>query len=582
MTNQEVARILQEMAALYEMEGVAFKPRAYERAAMAIASLEEPVEARYARGGLVALTAIPGVGKSIAEHIRELLETGSFREYERLKRQVPVNIAELTAIEGVGPKMVKALWEQLHIRDLNDLERAARTGKIRALPHFGAKTEQKILQGIALLRKSQGRRLLGEVLPIARQLEATLRAFPEVEVAQVAGSIRRMRETVGDLDFLVVSSKPRAVMERFVQLPLVEHVYSKGDTRTSVRLTIGLDADVRVVPATSFGAALCYFTGSKAHNIAMRELAIKHGYKLNEYGVFKGETFIAGRTEDEVFAALGLSFIPPELREDTGEIEAAQRHALPQLIDYGAVRGDLQVQTNWTDGEHSLEQMAEAAMAYGLEYIAITDHTKSLAMTRGADEAKLRRQMQAIETLNQQLRQAGKAFTVLKGAEVNINKDGTLDIEDAVLAQLDVVGVAVHSHFNLSRAAQTRRLLRAMENPHVDILFHLTARLIHRREPIDIDVETIIEAARSTGTILEIDAMPDRLDIRDEYIRQCVAAGVKMCIDSDAHSVDHFRFLELGIGQARRGWAERQHIVNAWSLSELRRFLARAKPARGA
>ncbi|GIX49473.1 MAG: DNA polymerase/3'-5' exonuclease PolX [Candidatus Tectimicrobiota bacterium] len=576
LSNRDIAQVLLEMAALYEMEEVPFKPRAYERAAMAIAALDEPLAQRYAQGGLAALTALPGVGKSIAEHLKELLETGTFREYERLKRKVPVNLGELLAIEGVGPKMVKALWQQLGIRDLADLERAARAGQIRHLPHFGVKTEEKILRGIELLRSAQGRRLLGEVLPEARQLEATLRAFPEVEVAMVAGSVRRMRETVGDLDFLVISSQPQAVMERFVRLPVVQHVYSKGETRTSVRLHSGLDADLRVVPAASFGAALSYFTGSKAHNIALRELAIKQGYKLNEYGLFKGERRVAGASEEELYAALGLAFIPPELREDSGEIEAAQRHALPQLIDYHDLRGDLQVQTNWTDGAHSIEEMVEAAMAAGLEYIAITDHTKSLAMTRGADEDKLRRQMEAIAALNAKLRQAGKRFTVLSGAEVNINRDGSLDIDDAVLAELDVVGAAVHSHFNLPRAEQTRRVLRAMENPHVDILFHPTGRLIHRRPPIDLDIEAVIEAAQRTGTVLEINAMPDRLDLRDEYIRKCVAAGVRMAIDSDAHAVEHFRYLALGIGQARRGWAERRHIVNAWPLAQMRKMLKSA------
>jgi DNA polymerase (family 10) len=573
MTNRDLANILLEMAALYEMEDVPFKPRAYEKAAMALATLGEPLAEQYAKGGIQALTSIPGVGKGIAEHLKALIETGSFHEYDHLKQKVPVDIGALIAIEGVGPKMVKVLWEQLLIRNLADLEQAARTGRIRTLPHFGEQSERNILQGIALLRKSQGRRILGSVLPEIRHLEATVRAFPEVEEAVVAGSVRRMRETIGDIDLLVVSSDPEAVMQRFVRLPVVEHVYGKGTTKTNVRLKNGLDADLRVVPAASFGAALSYFTGSKAHNIALRELASKQGYKLNEYGLFQGRKMVAGRTEEEVYHTLGLCYMAPELREDEGEIEAARSQALPKLIDYGDLRGDLQVQTDWTDGEHSLAEMAEAAMAYGLEYIAITDHTKSLAMTGGADEEKLLRQMEAIDALNHQLRKAGKQFTVLTGAEVNIRKDGTLDIADDVLARLDVVGAAVHSHFTLPRAEQTRRVLRAMEHPHVDIIFHLTGRLIHRREPIDIDMDAVIKTAKRTGTILEIDAIPERLDIRDAYIRQCVAAGVQMSIDSDAHAVEHFRFLEYGIGQARRGWAEPQHIVNTRSVTELFKVL---------
>ncbi|HEY7493939.1 MAG TPA: DNA polymerase/3'-5' exonuclease PolX [Candidatus Tectomicrobia bacterium] len=577
MTNQDVVHMLREMAALYEMEEVPFKPQAYEKAAMTIAALDVPLTALYAQGGMHALTSIPGVGQGIAKHLRELLETGHFAAYEQLKHKVPVNIAELTAIKGVGPKMVKALWEQLRIRTLADLELAARAGKIRTLPHFGAKSERNILRRIALLQQAQGRRILGLVLPEIEQLEATIRAFPGVTAAVVAGSVRRRCETIGDLDLLVVSDEPAAVMERFVHLPMVANVYGKGHTKTNVRLTNGLDADLRVVPARSFGAALSYFTGSKAHNIALRELAIKQGYTLNEYGLFQGQRWVAGRTEEELYHALGLCYIAPELREDTGEIAAAQHQALPRLIDYGDLRGDLQVQTDWTDGQNSLEEMAEAAMAYGLEYIVITDHTRSLGMTHGADEAKLLRQMAAIDALNRQLRQAGKRFTVLTGAEVNIRQDGTLDIADAVLARLDVVGAAVHSHFSLPRVAQTRRLLRAMANPHVDILFHPTARLLQRRAPIDVDMEAVMAAAQRTGTILEIDAAPERLDLRDTYIRQCVAAGVQMCIDSDAHATVHFRFLDLGIGQARRGWAEWRHIVNTRSVTALRALLKDAR-----
>lgn len=572
MTNTEIARILSEMAALLEMTGVAFKPRAYEKAWLGVEALDEEVKEVYRRGGLKALEEIPGVGRGIAEHIEGLLKTGNFKEYWQLKRKVPVDISGLTAVEGVGPKMVKALWEKLRIRNLTDLEKAARAGKIRELARFGEKSEQKILRGIEFLKKSGGRAILGFVLPEVRALEKMIQSFPEVERAVVAGSVRRRKETIGDIDILAVSYKPEKVMERFLGLPFVAHVYGRGSTKTNVRLKNGLDADLRVVPKESFGAALNYFTGSKDHNIALREIAIKKGWKLNEYGIFKGKKMIAGKTEEEVYKTLGLSYIEPEMRENTGEVVASRQNKLPELIGYGELKGDLQVQTDWTDGQNSIEEMAKAAIEVGLQYIAITDHTRSLAMTGGADEKKLLKQMAEIDKINKKFKSL-KKFKILKGAEVNIGKDGSLDIKDQALAKLDVVGAAAHSHFNLSREAQTRRIIRAMENPHVDIIFHLTTRVINKRPPIELDVDEIIKAAKRTGTVLEIDAYPDRLDIRDECVRKCVETGVKMSIDSDAHSVQHFKYLEIGIAQARRGWAEKKDIINAWPLEKMLKML---------
>jgi DNA polymerase (family X) len=348
-------------------------------------------------------------------------------------------------------------------------------------------------------------------------------------------------------------------MDFFVSMPEVVHVHGKGHTKSSVKLNTGMDVDLRVVPAESWGAALNYFTGSKDHNVALRRIAIEKKLKLNEYGVFRGEKAIAGKSEEEVYAALGLPYIEPELREMTGEIDAADAGTLPDLIGYDDLRGDLQTQTTWTDGANSIEEMAAEAQRLGLEYIAITDHTRGLAMTGGADEKKLRQQMKAIDKLNKQR----PGITVLKGAEVNINKDGTLDIDDATLAQLDVVGVAVHAHFNLSRAEQTRRVIRAMENPHADILFHPTARVIQKREPLDLDIDAVIEAAKRTGTVLEIDAYPERLDLKDEHVRKAVDAGVKIVIDSDAHSIHHLEYLHFGIATARRGWATKADVLNA-------------------
>jgi len=574
MTNAEIATVLQEMALFLEMEGVAFKPRAYEKAAHAIEGLEEPVSDLYAHGGLKALAEIPSVGKGIAERIEELLQTGHCADHEALRRKTPVDVSALTAIEGVGPKAVKTLYEKLRVRTVTDLEKAAHAGRVRALAHFGEKSEQKILKGIAFLRQAGGRRPIGTVLDLVHDIETRLRGLPGVTQAHVAGSIRRRRETIGDADFVVVTARAEPVMKFFVAMPEVAHVYGTGPTKTMVRLANGMDADLRVVPAASFGAALNYFTGSKAHNVKLRRIALEKGLKLNEYGLFKGERAIAGRTEEEIYAALGLQYVPPELREDTGEIELARARRLPRLIDSGDIRGDLQVQTSWTDGAHSIEEMVAAARRAGLEYIAITDHTRGLAMTGGSDERQLLMQMAAIKAVNKRLR----GFRVLSGAEVNINRDGSLDIADEVLAQLDVVGIAVHSYFGLGRAEMTRRLVRAMENPHADILFHPTARLLMKREPIDIDIDALIATAKRTRTVLEIDAYPDRLDLKDEHVRKAVQAGVKLTIDSDAHNMSHFRWLnDFGVAVARRGWATKKDVINTLPANE---FLRQLKGAR--
>jgi len=571
MTNADVAERLLEMAAYLDMTGVQFKPRAYEKAAHVVATLDVPIGELYAASGVKALAGLPGIGKGIAERIGEMLATGTCHDLEAMRQQTPVDVMAMTAIEGIGPKMVKALYDELGVRTVADLEQAARAGQVRALPRFGEKTETKILKGIGLLTQQGGRLPLGMVLPLARDIEARLAAVRGVQRAAVAGSIRRRKDTVGDLDFLVVARAPDVVMDFFVALPEVAHIYGKGPTKTMVRLRSGMDADLRVVPAESWGAALHYFTGAKDHNVALRRIAIERGCKLNEYGVFKGDRAIAGRTEEEVYDALGLAYVPPELRENTGEIEQAKAGRLPRLIQPGSLRGDVQIQTTWTDGADSLEDMVAAGRRRGLAYMAITDHTRGLAMTGGSDERQLRMQMAAIKKLNATV----SGFRVLTGAEVNIGRDGGLDIDDAVLAELDVVGVAVHSHFNLPRAEQTRRLIRAMENPHADIVFHPTARALGRREAIDIDIDAVIAAAKRTGTVLEIDALPRRMDLKDEHVRKAVEAGVPLVIDSDAHSVADLGYPEeLGIPTARRGWATAKDIINTLPVDK---FLARLK-----
>ncbi|MGB7957253.1 MAG: DNA polymerase/3'-5' exonuclease PolX [Minisyncoccia bacterium] len=580
MSNKNIAETIREIGEHLAMKNVPFKPRAYEKAAGVIAGLEDEVSDIYKKGGRKALEDIPGVGISIAEKIEELVKTGHVKYLEGLERKTPVDLEGLSRIEGLGPKSIKTLYQKLDIRTVSELEAAAKSGKIAKLEGFGAKKEENILKGIGFAKSAGGRFVLGFEMAEIREIEKRLQAQKNVLRVTVAGSARRRKETIGDVDILVVSKNAEPVMDFFTTMPEVVNVIAHGGTKSSVKLRSGINVDVRVVPVASYGAALNYFTGSKDHNVALRRIAITKGWKLNEYGLFEGERrmkkgegdgkMIAGKTEEEIYKMFRMDYIEPELRENTGEIERAQKHALPKLVGYGDLRGDLQVQTNWTDGSDSIESMAEAAALRGLEYIAITDHTKRLAMTHGLDEKRIIEQIAEIDRLNKKLR--GK-ITLLKGSECDILKDGTLDLPDKVLAKLDIVGVSVHSYFNLPRAEQTERIKRAMANPHVDILFHPTGRIIDRRPAYDVDMDELVAAAKHTGTIMEIDAFPDRLDLKDEHIRLCVEAGVRMSIDSDAHSPTHFPYLEYGIAQARRGWATKTDIINAWPLEKMLKFL---------
>ncbi len=586
ITNAAVADILGQIGEYLAMQHVQFKPRAYAKVAEAVGALEEEVGDIYARGGIKALKEIPGVGQSIAEHIEELVTTGTLAYYDELKKATPVRLDELARVEGLGPKSIQKLYQELGVKDLKTLAAAAKAGKIARLEGFGAKSEEKILKGIAFARGAGERFIAGAMMAQTRDIEERLRKVAGVTKVVVAGSMRRRRDTIGDLDILAVSAKPELVMDRFVkETPGIMAVIAHGATKSSIKVRPGLNVDLRVVDAGSYGAALVYFTGSKDHNVAIRRRAQSLGLTLNEYGLFKiapgsakkgaaqEGARVAGRTEEDVYRALRMSYVEPELRENTGEVEAAAREfagkkpGVPKIIGYGDLRGDLQVQTNWTDGADSIEAMAKAAAARGLGYIVITDHTKRLAMAHGLDERRIREQWKEIDAVNKRMR---GAITILKGTECDILKDGSLDLDDGTLAKLDVVGVSVHSFFGLPRAEQTARIVRAMSNPHVDILFHPTGRLINRRAPYDVDIDEIIKAAKRTGTILEIDALPERSDLKDEYIRKCVEAGVKMSIDSDAHAAAHFSVLEWGIAQARRGWAARTDIVNAWPLETMR------------
>lgn len=572
-SNQEIARILAEIGEYLEMQDVPFKPRAYEKAAQIVSGTEESIADIYKQGGLKALLNIPGVGASIAEKIEEYLKTGRVKYHEELKKKTPVDLATLSGVEGLGPKSIKKLYQKLGVKTLDDLEKAALAGKISKLAGFGEKSEENILKGIEFLRKSGGRRLLGDALPEIRRMVEILRRVPGVEKLVVAGSVRRWKETIGDVDILAVSDKPKAIMDYFVNMPQAVRVYAHGETKSAIKIASGLDVDLRVVPAESYGAALNYFTGSKDHNIALRQIAIKKGYKLNEYGLFKGKRWVAGKTEEELYNALGMDYIPPEMRENMGEIELAEKHTLPKLVGYGDLRGDLQVQTDWTDGNASILQMAKAAMARGLAYIAITDHTKHLAMTHGLDEKRILKQMAEIDEVNRKLKTLNPAFKVLKGSECDILKDGSLDLPDSVLAKLDVVGASVHSYFNLPKREQTERIKRAMRSRHVDIIFHPTGRVIGRRAPYEVDMAALIKTAEETGTVMEVDAYPDRLDLKDEHIRECVENGVRLAIDSDAHAANHFDYLEYGVAQARRGWAEKKDVINTWPLEKMLKML---------
>ena len=570
MRNYEVASILSKIAIFLEMDNVQFKPRAYEKAARSIEALEEEVEEIYKKGGLEALMEIPAVGQSIAEKIQEMITTGKLEYYETLKKKIPVDLDSLSGIEGLGPKKIKMLWEDLKIRNIEDLEQACISHKVCKLPGFQEKTEQNLLKGIDFAKRSKNRYVLGFTLPFIREIENRLRLFPGVRKAFVAGSVRRMKETIGDADFLVVSDNPKKVMNFFVSMPEVASIIGEGETKTSVKLNTGMQIDVRVVPEQSFGAAMQYFTGSKDHNIALRRIAQAKGWKLSEYGLFKGSgEALAGEDENLVYKKLGLQWIPPELRENMGEVELASQGKLPRLVDYNDLKGDLQVHSNWTDGSNTIEEMALEAKKIGLEYIVMSDHSKSLAMTGGMNEKMLLKQGKEIEKLNQKI----DGIEILKGVELNILKDGSLDIEDKVLEDMDVVGASIHSHFNMDKDDMTKRVLRAIENPNVDILYHPTSRQIQRREPVQLDIERIFQAAKDTGTILDIDSYPDRLDLRDEHIKKAIEIGAKLGVSSDSHTKINYHYLELGIGQARRGWARTENIVNTRGLKDFAKFV---------
>ena len=564
--NADIAGTFEEIADLLDISDAnPFRIRAYRNAARIVGELQLDISAAIGRGE--DLPKLPGIGEDLSNKIREIVTTGRCALLERLRKAFPPAITELLKVPGLGPKRVKALYHDLDVQTLEQLHRAALDGRIRSLPGFGDKTEANILEAVKA-RLSKSRRFkLAVAAQYADTLAAYLRGLAGVKNVVVAGSLRRMRDTVGDIDVLATADPGSDVMARFTRYGETKEVLSRGDTRSSVVLKSGIQVDLRVVPQQSYGAALHYFTGSKAHNIAIRRLAQDKGLKLNEYGVFKGDRRVAGDTEESVFAAVGLPFIPPELREDHGEIEAARAGRLPRLIELDDLKGDLHSHTKWTDGHGTIREMALAAKARGLSYLAITDHSRRLTVARGLDPQRLRRQIAEFDE------SAVSGITLLKGIEVDILDDGSLDLPDAVLKELDLVIAAVHSKFDLSRERQTERILRALDHPLVNMLAHPLGRLIGAREPYDVDMLKIIRTAAARGCFLELNAHPERLDLLDTHCRMAKDEGVLVAINSDAHSIQQFDNLKYGVGQARRGWLEKGDVVNTRPLAELQRLL---------
>ncbi len=568
--NTDVAAIFEEIANLLEIEGAnPFRIRAYRNAARTIGDLATEAYVLLERNE--DLTILPGIGRDLSGKIKEIVLTNRCGLLERLRKEFPPAVTELLKVPGLGPKRVRHLYHDLDVQTVEQLYSAARDGRICALPGFGEKTELNILRAIEAHTDQIRRFKLAVAAQYAEALRTFLAAVPGVIQVNVAGSYRRMRETVGDLDIVIAATPANAVMQRFTSYDEIAEILGAGPTRASVILKCGMQVDLRVVAEESYGAALHYFTGSKSHNIAVRQIAQKHGLKINEYGVFRGTTRIAGESEESVYRAVGLSYVPPELRENRGEIEMARRGPLPRLVELSDLRGDLHVHTKATDGHNTLREMALAAKSYGWEYIAITDHSRHITVAHGLDPLRLARQCGEIDALNDEL----EGITLLKGIEVDILEDGKLDLPDHILAKLDLVLGAVHSKFELPRARQTDRILRAMSHPHFTILAHPTGRLIQQRAPYDIDMPRIIREAGRRGCFLELNSQPERLDLFDTYCQMAKEEGVLISINSDAHSTFQFDNLRFGIGQARRGWLENQHVLNTRPLRELRALVNR-------
>ena len=587
MENGELTRVLEDLGDLLEIQGAnPFRIRAYRNAASVVQELARPIREMVAAGE--DLTTLPGVGKDIASYLEELVRTGRLRRLEELEKEVPRSLVELVKLPGVGPKKAWKLWTELDVATVDQLEEALQAGRVQTLEGFGKRSAEKILEAIGRHRSRQGRFLLSEADELVRPLVERLAAVPGVEQVEVAGSWRRRQETVGDVDLLVLcESDPAPVMEAFTTAPGVERVEASGSKKSRVVLRSGLPVDVRILPRESYGAALHYFTGSKEHNVALRTLAVRKGLRVSEYGVFRapagvdpdslppgeGEQ-VGGATEEEVFAAVGLPWIPPELRRGRGELEAAREGRLPELVTLADIRGDLQMHTTWSDGANSIEEMARACMALGYSYLALTDHSGGqLAMVQGLTVEKVRGQAREVAEVQELL----EGFTLFRSCEVDILRDGSLDLPDEILAELDMVLVSVHAHLELDRTRMTDRVIRALENPLVDILGHPTGRILNRREPHAMDVEEVLKAAAELDVAVELNASPHRLDLRDVHVERARELGVAVVISTDAHSTQQLSTMSYGVEQARRAGLEAGHVLNARSVAEFRTWLERKK-----
>ena len=566
--NDAVAAVLDEIGDLLELKGEnVFRAVTYRAAARAIRDLRDPLKLYVEQKRL---GEIPKVGASVSDVITQLIATGRSKRHEELLAAVPPGLLTLLRVPGVGPATARTIYEHLRITTIDELDEAAKAGKLRQLPKIQARTEENIIKSIASLRQRTGRALLDGARTAAGAMVAWLREQTGEERIEVAGSLRRWRETIGDIDLLVASTSAGTVMDAFTRAPAVERVLANGDTKSSVIVDRGLQIDLRVVPEASWGAALLYFTGSKEHNVRLRGIALKRKLLLNEYGLYrvgeeKGGTPLASRSEEEIYAALGMDWIAPELREDRGEVQAAQAHALPALLELGDVKGDLHSHSDWTDGRDPIADMARQARARGYEYIALTDHSVGLGMTQGLNVERIRQRTKEIERVNREL----APFRILIGTEVDIRANGSLDYPDEILALFDVVTASVHSAFNQPRGVMTERIVGAMRHPLVDAISHPTGRLLEKRDPYDVDLDRLIEVAAETGTRLEINGGPERLDLPDVHVRQALAAGVRLVTNSDAHSIEELDYMANAVATARRGWATAASVENTRPLAEL-------------
>ena len=572
MKNQEIARIFNDIADLLEIKGEnPFRIRAYRRAALNIEGLTKDV-AETSKGELI---KIPGIGQDLAGKIEEYVKTGRLQFYEDLKKEVPEGLSLLLSVPSLGPKTAKLFFEKLKIKNLEDLERFAREHKLSGLPGIKEKTEENILKGIEMLKRGMERQPLGKVLPVANDILKHLKSKAPVEKLSIAGSIRRWKDTIKDIDVLATSQDPKAVMNAFVHLPHVKDVLMHGPTKSSVIIHEGLQVDLRVVEEDCFGAALAYFTGSKAHNIRLREMAVKSGLKINEYGIFreKDEKKLGGEKEEDIYRILGLPYIPPELREDSGEIEAAIEGRLPKLVELRDIKGDLHVHSKWSDGSHDFEELIDEAKKRGYEYVAITDHSKGLAIARGLSAERLMEEKKEIDAINKRL----KGFRLIAGTEVDIRSSGEIDFPDEILKKMDIVVASIHSGFRQNREQLTKRLVSAMRNPYVSIIAHPTGRLIGERDPYDVDMNEVLKVAKETGTAIEINAYPLRLDLNDVHAKMAKEMGIPIVISTDTHIISQFDYMGYGVSIARRGWLEKKDILNTLSYSSLIKALRKNK-----